>query len=193
MKKEISTVLTSLKPYNGIVYFLIVLFATHFFWKLVVDGDLSSQQIAVFGIDCTAWFYEVSLFTARIIYHFTCLWPGTDELYLYDTHLWFLNGDIVLGIIWGCTGIKQLYIFLLVMLCYPGPWKQKLWYIPAGCAILFAYNICRISAILFLTYQHPERFDFLHEGLFRYIYYGIIFLLWVIWEEVLRKKTPHHN
>ncbi|MDR2628340.1 MAG: archaeosortase/exosortase family protein [Dysgonamonadaceae bacterium] len=188
MKKDITKAILQLKPYQSIIYFLLMFFGAHFLWKWVVDGDLHSQQIAIFGVDYTAQFYEISKFTTRIIYWFSCLFPNTDDLFMRDTRLWFYNGHITLSIIWGCTGIKQLYSFLLLMLFYPGPWRKKLWYLPMGSAVLFFYNIVRISAILFLTYRHPERFDSLHEGVFRYIYYGLIFLLWVIWEEAVRKK-----
>jgi hypothetical protein len=35
--------------------------------------------------------------------------------------------------------------------------------------------------------KNPESFDFLHEGLYKYMFYGIIFLMWVLWEEKIRK------
>lgn len=178
---------STLKPYKGILYFLTALFATHFFWKLVVDGDLNGQQIAIFGTDLTSLFYRLSQWTAYQIYWFSCLFPGTGELYLFDTKLYFWNARITLNIIWGCTGVKQAYVFATTMLFYSGPWKKKLWYIPTGIIILWAYNIARVSSILFLTRHHPERFDSLHEGVFRYVYYGLIFLLWVYWEEKIRK------
>jgi exosortase family protein XrtF len=192
MKKGISAAISRLKPYQNIIYFLLVMFGAHFFWKWVVDADLHSHYIAIFGVDCTMQFYEISKLTTQLVYQFSRLFPNTDDLRMGDAYLWFVNGKITLGILWGCTGVKQLYIFLLIMILYPGPWKKKSWYIPMGCVILFLYNIVRISAILSLTYQHPERFEFLHEGLFRYIYYGLIFLLWVTWEEAIRKKqaTP---
>jgi exosortase/archaeosortase family protein len=188
MKKEVNILLSPFKPYKGVAYFLLVLFATHFLWKWAVDADLHAQNIAIFGVDCTPFFYKISQFTAMLVYQYSRWFPGSETLCIEDTRLFFPDGKIALIIIWGCTGVKQLYIFLMILLFYPGPWKKKLWYIPGGCLILFAYNIVRISAILFLTNQHPERFEMLHEGLFRYIYYGIIFLLWVVWEERIRKK-----
>ncbi len=188
MKKYISDLTQSLKPYAGIIYFVVMLLGTHFLWKWVVDGDLNSQHIAIFGKNCTEQFYHLSQFTARLVYWFSSIFPGTDDLYLYDTHIYFYNNNGV-NIIWGCTGVKQLYIYLTIMILYPGPWKKKLWYLPLTAFILFCYNIFRISAILFLIQDHIERFEFLHEGVFRYLYYIIIFLLWVYWEEIIRKKS----
>jgi exosortase/archaeosortase family protein len=89
-------------------------------------------------------------------------------------------------------------IFCGIMLfykCFPFVKYQwnKLWYIPLGCIILTLYNIVRIGSTVLLTKGHPERFDSLHDGIFRYVYYGIVFALWVIWEERFAKKNEKIN
>lgn len=187
-----SKIRSKIEPYTGILCFLVVLFSTHLLWKLVVDGDIYSQHIAIFGKDFTNEFYRLSQWTAKMIYWTASLFAGDRELHLNDTLIYFSNPKITLSIIWGCTGVKQLYAFVTVMAFCPGPWKKKLWYIPLGGVILGIYNILRIVLILFLTKDHPERFEFLHEHVFRYIYYGIIFLLWVYWEEKIRNRN-HQN
>ena len=189
MNKQIKQIINILSPYWGIVYFIVLLLSTHFLWKLVVDGDLHSQQIAIFGKDLTEQFHFLSTFTARIVHWFVCLFPNTGDFLINDTRLYFQNPGFIINIIWGCTAVKQLYIFIVIMAFYKGPWKKKLWYIPVGCVILWAYNIIRIAAICYLVIDHPEKFDFYHEGLFRYIYYGLMFLLWVVWEEKYVKKV----
>jgi len=188
MNKQIKQIINILFPYWGVIYFVVLLLFTHFFWKIVVDGDLQSQQIAIFGQDMTPMFHSLSAFTARMAYYIVRLFPNTNDFFHDDTMLYFQNGNIKIIIIWGCTAIKQLYIFIVIIGCYKGSWLKKLWYIPMGCAILWIYNIIRIAVICYLTYGHPEKFDFYHEGLFRYIFYGLIFLLWVIWEEVFVKR-----
>ena len=188
MNKQIKQIIKILSPYWGVIYFIVLLLFTHFLWKIVVDGDLNSQQIAIFGRDLTSRFHALSVFTARATHWLICLFPNTDSFIIQDTYLYFQNGSMIINIIWGCTAVKQLYIFIVILAFYRGPWKKKLWYIPLGCIILWVYNIVRIAMICYLTADHPERFDFLHEGLFRYIFYGLIFLLWVIWEEKFVKQ-----
>ena len=198
MNKQIKQIINILSIYGGVIYFIVLLLFTHFLWKLVVDGDLHSQQIAIFGKDLTTQFHSLSTFTAKIVHWFVRLFPNTDDFLIEDTHLYFRYGGFIVNLIWGCTSVKQLYIFIVIMAFYKGPWKKKLWYIPLGCVILWIYNIIRIALICYLTIGHPERFDFLHEGLLRYIYYGLIFLLWMVWEEKfvdsstlkLSKNTP---
>lgn len=41
----------------------------------------------------------------------------------------------------------------------------------------------RMVMIIAAIRKNPESFDFLHEGLYKYMFYGIIFLMWVLWEE----------
>ncbi len=188
MNVQLGKLMDTLKPFKGILCFMILLFGSHFLWKLIVDANIDGPEIAIFGKDMSEPFYRLSQWTAKVVHWFVCLFPGSENFVLKDTLMYFPDGKIRINIIWGCTGVKQLYIFLAIMLLYPGPWKKKAWYIPLGCVILMVYNILRIAGICWLTKDHPENFDFLHEGLFKYIYYGLIFLLWVIWEEVYAKQ-----
>jgi exosortase/archaeosortase family protein len=148
-----------------------------------MDGDI----MYVFGKDLTpAWFHTACVWLTKATAWFVYLFPGSDTI--VTGNVYFIGEGTRISIIWGCTGIKQLFIFSGIMICYFGPWKKKLWYIPTGCVILTVYNIIRIGSIVLLTKGHGERFDSLHNGIFRYIYYGIIFLIWLYWEEVIVKK-----
>ena len=191
MNKQIKQIINVLLPYWGVIYFMALMLFTHFLWKIVVDGDLHSQYIAIFGQNMTPQFHVLSAHTAKIVHWLVCLFPNTDDFFNRDTSLYFQGGKMYIDIIWGCTSVKQLYMFIIIIAFYRGPWIKKLWYIPLGCLILWIYNIIRIAMICYLTYYQPEKFDFYHEGLFRYIFYGLMFLLWVIWEEgfVKNKKT----
>jgi exosortase/archaeosortase family protein len=102
-------------------------------------------------------------------------------------YLHYFNGNGV-RIVWGCTGIKQSFIFLSVMLLARGSWKNKLWFIPLGLFLCYLINVVRITAITAIVKHHPEAFEMLHGYLFKYLYYGLIFLIWIFWEEVIVKK-----
>ena len=66
-----------------------------------------------------------------------------------------------------------------------GPWLRKLWFIPLGWLMVYLFNIMRIAIIALLIHHHPSWFDFLHTYLFKYLFYGMIFALWVVWTERL--------
>jgi len=189
MNKQIKQIINILSPYWGVIYFIILLLFTHYLWNGIVKG-YEGREIAIFGVDLTTQFHSLSIFTAETVHWFIRLFPNTDDFIIKGTRLYFENGGFGVNIIPACTAVKQFYIFIVIIAFYRGPWKKKLWYIPLGCVILWVYNIIRIASISYLTINHPERFGFLHEGVFRYIFYGLIFLLWVIWEEKYVKKTP---
>lgn len=194
MNKKLANFLNYIEPYKGILLFLFLLFFFHFFWKIAVEGDMGDEPMRIFGKEYhPAWFDSATLLLAKSTYWLIRLFPGTENLILDGTLLYFTGGGIRINIVWGCTGIKQMFIFTCIMLLYRGPFLKKLWYIPLGCIVLSAYNIIRMAGIVVLTNQHPERFDSLHDGIFRYIYYGLIFLLWVIWEEFIVKKQNKHE
>lgn len=191
---KIRKIIASLKPCKGILYFLVLLFFFHFSWKIAIDGDMEGDNLYLFGKDMTpAWFHTACLWLTSAAAWFIHLLPGTQDLVEEPVALYFPGGGIRILIIWGCTGIKQMFIFACIILFYRGPFPKKLWYIPLGCTILTIYNVIRIGLTVVFTRGYPERFDSLHDGIFRYIYYTIVFLLWVYWEEVIAKKQPQKS
>ncbi len=93
-------------------------------------------------------------------------------------------------IVYSCTPIKQCFIWLCLMLTTRGGWRHKWWYIPLGWLCAYGFNVLRIVSIALLTEFHPSWFDFLHLYLFKYLFYGFLFLLWVLFIERLRPR-PH--
>jgi exosortase/archaeosortase family protein len=186
---KIKQIIASLKPYQGILYFLFLLFFFHFFWKIAIDGDMGEDRMYFFGKDMTpAWFYPACVWLTSAIEWFIRLLPNMQDLVREPTSLHFPNGGITIIIVWGCLGFKQIFIYSCIILFYRGPFLKKLAYIPLSSVILTIYNIVRIGLITVFTRGYPERFVSLHDGIFRYIYYTIVFLLWVYWEEVIVKK-----
>jgi exosortase/archaeosortase family protein len=189
-----------LTPYKGILLFLFLLFFFHFSWKLTISGDRDDEFMYFLGKDVTPeWFHTTCLWLTSAAAWFVRLFPGGQDLIIDGIRMAFpVNEGWHIRIIWGCTGIKQMSIFCGIMLfykCFPFLKYQwnKLWYVPLGCIILTIYNVVRIGLTVLLTKGYPERFDSLHDGIFRYIYYGIVFILWVIWEERFAKKNEEPN
>lgn len=80
-----------------------------------------------------------------------------------------------------CNGLTLFAMFTLFIVAYPGKWKHKLWFIPAGIIAIHTLNILRIVALCIITLKNPDALDFNHTYLFQIIMYGFIFLLWYIW------------
>jgi exosortase/archaeosortase family protein len=93
-----------------------------------------------------------------------------------------------------CASLKQWMHWLFLMILFPGPWKHKLWYIPAGLVIIEWTNVVRICGILLMQIAWPNinihfmgndinTFHFAHDYIFKLFFYLIIFLMWVLWVE----------
>lgn len=93
-----------------------------------------------------------------------------------------------------CTSLKQWLHWLFLMILFPGPWKHKLWYIPAGLVVIEWINVVRVVGITLCMIPFPNHFDFFHDYLFKTLFYFFIFIMWLIWVEVFvhRKKKDNN-
>lgn len=176
-----------LLPYKGVLLFFIVLFTSHFFWKFTVLGDESDEVVTFFGWDISAAFNLMSKHVADAVYAILNFFGYEMKYYLKHNVLSHENGSAV-RIVWACTGLKQAYIFSCIIAFAAGPILKKLWYIPSGLVVVYLFNIFRIAAITAIIKDYPNSFDFWHEHFFKYAFYGVIFLMWVFWEEKIRKE-----
>lgn len=175
-----------LLPFKGVIYFIVILVIAHFFWKFTVLGDESDTIVSFFGLDISAPFTFMANHVAKVVkYILTAV--GYDIVREPGNILRHENGNAV-RIVWACTGIKQAYIFFCIIAFYYGSFKTKLWYIPLGIVVTYIFNIFRIAFITGLVSKHNNLFDIFHEHIFKYLFYGLIFGMWVLWEEKLSKN-----
>jgi len=96
------------------------------------------------------------------------------------------SGGVLIGP--ECDGLIVVSLFVFFIAVFPGPWKDKLWYIPAGTALLFFLNIIRISVLAYMVKASPEWLSFNHDYTFTILIYSVVFLLWYIWVNNLSKN-----
>lgn len=173
-----------LEPYKGILLFAIVMLISNFFWKYNVLGDEVNRldsMVTFWGMDISTPFIwmakHVAIVSVAILNFF-----GSDVI-LKPGNIFQHTNDLRIQIVWACTGIKQAYIFFCILAFARGSWLKKLWFIPLGILIVYLFNIFRIVFIVGMYKSYPESFDFLHLYAFKYAFYGVIFIMWVLWEE----------
>ena len=88
-----------------------------------------------------------------------------------------------------CASLKQWMHWLFLMILFPGPWKHKLWYIPAGLVIIEWTNVVRICGVLLMQVPFPNSFHIAHDYIFKVFFYLVIFLMWVLWVEKFYNPT----
>ena len=90
-----------------------------------------------------------------------------------------------------CASLKQWMHWIFLMLLFPGPWKHKLWYIPAGLVIIEWTNVVRICGVLLMQVPWPNSFRLAHDYIFKIFFYFIIFLMWMLWVEKFYNKQKN--
>lgn len=80
-----------------------------------------------------------------------------------------------------CNGFSLFALFFIFIITYPGPWRQKLWYIPMGLILIHLINVLRIVALTIIADVNVEWLDFNHNYTFTILVYSVVFLLWYIW------------
>ena len=175
------------KPYGGALYFMVILIIAHFFWKFTMLGDESDTLVTFFGINVSAPFNFLAAQITNFVHEILLFLGYNQNLEPYNI-LKYENGNSV-RIVWACSGLKQAYILFCIIAFYKGPLKKKLWYVPLGIIISFIFNLFRITVIAGVVKSHPEWFDLIHEHLFKYLYYGLIFGIWLFWDEKMVKKV----
>lgn len=180
--EKVKKLWSKLGVYQGIVLFLIVMFASNFFWKLTVNGDENGLEASFLCFDLSVVFANLCHHLAEVVH------LGLNRLgittYLYDTTVYHPNGEGV-RIVWGCNGVKQSFIFTMIMLFARGPLKHKLWFIPLGLFCVYLINVSRLLLLTYIVRDNPDAFDFWHSGVTKYGFYGLIFLIWVLWNDYL--------
>lgn len=172
------------RTYKGVLLFFISMFAADIVWKLCISGD--EQSATIFFLKRYDWseaFTFISTIIAKVTYFFTSIFDSSAIL--RENIISFPDSKGIM-IVWSCSGIKQMFIFLIIMVFADGRWKNKLWFIPIGLLICFFINILRTTTLALIIKDHHEIFPFMHHYVLKYLYYCLIFIIWLLWEECLK-------
>ena len=181
------------EPYSDVIIFMVTLLAANYFWKFTVSGDENGDLVTWFGLDITAPFEFMACHIASVVYWLVSLFR--DTAFMTDPHTIHFTSGSGTTIIWGCTALKQSFIWFW-LIATVRPWNfqlstinfqlSKLWYIPLGWLCCYLFNILRIFLIALFIEHHPEWFHLLHDYIFKYLFYAMLFGLWVIFVEKIR-------
>lgn len=174
------------EPYTDVIIFMVTLFVTNYFWKFTMQGDENGDMVTWFGLDVTAPFEFMSCHIASAVYWLVSLFR--DTVFMVGDHTIRFETGSGSTIIWGCSGLKQMFIWMCLILTVRGGWIHKLWYIPMGWVCCHAFNILRIFLITLFVEFHPDWFHVLHDYIFKYMFYAMLFGLWVLFVEKVRTK-----
>ncbi len=170
----------------GIFIALLLIFSiVGYFWKLT--------GYRIFGVAVLEPAYAVLI---RIV--LVCSGELLQHVFRLDvvvehvTNRIYLSKDVFVFIYNGCSGLKEMAMFIFIMALFPGPWKSKLWFIPASLLLIFAVVIIRVVILVMIFNFHPSWYALFHDFLLNYVFFGIFFLLWLLWVKYfyMKHKRP---
>ena len=176
--EKASTFITKhkLRPIVDVLIFSIIIVFFHKFWW---DWGFKAFLINYLSFTELEQFMAVQVFipSSWIVEHII----GYDIRTL-NTTMYFPNNNW-LEVNGSCSGLKQFYQWIILMVLFPGPWKQKLWYIPMGIVVIHLINIMRIVILAIIMEVAPDYWHISHDWILRPFFYVVIFVMWVIWVE----------
>jgi len=95
-----------------------------------------------------------------------------------------LPGAVGVYVADGCNGLAALGLFVGFVVAFPGRWRRRAWFLPAGLGAVYAVNVLRIAVLLLVQRHAPALFDPLHYFGTSLVFYAAIFGLWVLWTRV---------
>lgn len=171
-----------LGPMVDVGIFILITLVIHFsyrYWATQAYFPITDLMNSMHDYLANRVFVESSWFIQNVL--------GMEITTIDRTMYWGNTGYI--AITYGCSGLKQILQFALLMMLFPGPWKHKLWYIPMGMFIVHLTNLFRIIGLAEVLVIIPDYWKFSHDYLFRPFFYVVIFSLWVIWVEKFKNKS----
>jgi len=187
MLKKIHDITTKnpiLRPLIEVLIFLVIIFGFHYLYRWwAYQGQFWPVYDQV---------YTLRTWLTDLVYH-NAVWAlshltGYEFTTSEEQHTIYIAGGYV-GINHSCSGFKQFLQWIVLMVLYPGPWKQKLWYIPLGLVVVHLVNLLRIFGLSIQLFYYPQYFDFAHDYIYRPLFYAAMFALWVLWNDRIRKKN----
>ena len=86
-------------------------------------------------------------------------------------------------VIFECTGAFTMFILNGMILSWPSPWIRKIIGVVGGCAVLYFFNLARMSTLVFVGARWPQNFDTFHKYFWQATFIAVVLLCWFVWLE----------
>lgn len=138
------------------------------------------------------WLSKTEIVDNGLIFHLISVNREILELFSFDI---FHNAQTIgidgsHGVFIGapCNGMNLFALFSGFIVAFHGKVKYKIPYIFFGLLLLHMFNICRIYALILLSYYSPGTLDFNHKYTFTIMLYFVVFGMWILWVKKYANK-----
>lgn len=101
-----------------------------------------------------------------------------------------IDGFARVKVIEGCNGLSVMILFVAFILGFPGSWKQKAWFIPAGLLAIHLFNISRVAILCWAVYSYGETGYPIYKEMFTASIYVLVMVLWYVWVQKFGITLP---
>lgn len=107
------------------------------------------------------------------------------DIHVTINHTIIIAGKATVRMFPGCTGLGHMMRISFVLLLYPMSWSKKCYlFFPSLLIILFA-TIIHFLLLIPIAYHYPDWFAFAHDYFTKILFFGFIFLCWLMWEKAI--------
>jgi exosortase/archaeosortase family protein len=168
---------------------MVILLFFHVLWKIFVSNIMAVDFIMNSSLYMAEKVYIASQWVLELLnVNVTFFDELTIGGSLRRNVIYYAENNGYVYVNTSCSGLKQFYQWVFLILLFPGPWKHKLWFIPLGLIIIHIVNIFRIVGMTYVTINMPQHWDYIHDWVMRPFFYVVMFLLWVWWNEKFHLK-----
>ncbi len=89
------------------------------------------------------------------------------------------------NIIFECTAVYPMALFVAAVLAYPAPWRPKLLGIALGLPALVFLNLVRIVSLIYIGHWYRPAFETAHLLVWQSLIVFLTVLLWVLWASLV--------
>jgi exosortase/archaeosortase family protein len=179
---------------KDVILFMVILLFFHLLWKIFVSNIMAVDFIMNSSLYMAEKVYIASKWVLETLnVNVTFFDELTIGGNLRKNVIYYAQNNGVVYVNSSCSGLKQFYQWVFLILLFPGPWKHKLWFIPMGLIIIHIVNIFRIVGMTYVTINMSQHWDYIHDWIMRPFFYIVMFLLWVWWNEKFHLKQKQRK
>jgi exosortase/archaeosortase family protein len=84
-------------------------------------------------------------------------------------------------VIWECTGLTAIALFIAAVAAYPSRWRAKLWGLVLGIPLLLAINQLRLVTLVAIDHWWPSIAETAHVVVWQSLFILLTVVLWLVW------------
>lgn len=155
--------------------FVIKVVCVYASWKLFFYAATHYAFMKPFWVALTDFMAGLSIRTAAFILEIF------GEPNTFNKRNLIIDGTPGIYVADHCIGLAPMVVFSFLILFFTGSWKNKLWFVPMGNAVILLINALRVAALAYTAAHYSSRFfEINHTVIYVGITYGAI-LAMVIW------------